>query len=175
MTSIIESRSDFGLSLRTLRKQRGLSLRGLQELSGVNYTVISSFERGERAVGAESAGRLADGLGLAAGERDPFLFQAAGTRRKDRLVGYARSLEPEILNFLPMMLAAAGINLGNIKRSEVRSTLPRGSDSPHILSRLQKAYNRVVDALSGRAEGDFLFVDGGGQRLLCTLLMVPTG
>lgn len=160
--------------MRAQRRQRGLSLRELQAACGVTYTVVSNIERGERAVGAGTAERLADGLGLRGEEREQFLFQAAATRRRDRLVGYARELEPEILNFLPKVLASQGVDLGGIERSAIRSNLEGEGENPVILSRLQAAYERILEACAGRRTGDFLLVDAGGQKLLCTLLMVPT-
>jgi transcriptional regulator with XRE-family HTH domain len=65
MTNVNESRTNFGRTLKTCRTQRNLTLRALQELSGVNYTLVSAFEHGERAVGSDVAVRLADGLNLA--------------------------------------------------------------------------------------------------------------
>lgn len=173
MKNVLELRSEFGATLKTLRKERGLSQRRLQEVSGVMYTTISSIERAERSVGAEMAVRLAEGLGLEGVDLDRFLLQAAATRRKDRLCSYSRALEPEILNFLPRVLANAGVNLGAIERSEVRSTVCGVGEYPEMLSRLQGAYDRVIGAVAGRNNGEFLLVDASGQRLLCTLLIVP--
>lgn len=161
------------MQLRALRKRRGLSLRQLQELSGVTYSTISGMERGERAVGAESAEHLANGLQLALGERDQFLFAAAATRRKDRLVGYARSLEPELLNFLPKALADHGVSLPGIERSRLASNTEGLGERPRLLADLRAAFDRALEAVAGRQDGDFLVVEGGGKKHLCTLLLVP--
>ena len=120
MNTIDQCRTDFGRTLKGLRTQQNLSQRQLQDLSGVVYTLISAHEHGERAIGSGVATKLADALGLDGEERERFLFAAAATRRKDRLVGYSRTLAPELLNFVPMVLAGAGVNLGNIDACEVR-------------------------------------------------------
>ena len=174
MNTVFESRTEFGHRLRVLRKERGLSLRRLQEASGVTYSVVSSIERGDRAVGAETAERLADALGVCGEDRDQFLIQAAGTRRKDRLVGYARTLESEVLNFIPKVLSNRGMDLSTINRSSVSPTIIGDVENPLIISRLQAAYERVLDACAGKRHGEFLQMEIEGQKMLCTLLMVPT-
>jgi transcriptional regulator with XRE-family HTH domain len=172
MTTVTESRTNFGRILKTYRSRRNLTLRQLQELSGVNYTLVSAFEHGERAVGADTAARLAGGLGLAGDERQRFLFAAAATRRKDRLVGYARLLAPELLNFVPKVLAGSGLNLEAIEACEVRQNLE--GERPQLLSKLRTAFGQVTRAAAGKQTGDFLVVNTGGREYVCALLIAST-
>lgn len=67
--------------------------------------MISAFELGEKAMGAETSVRLAQAFNLTGEEREQFLINAAGTRKKDRLVGYPQQsshvdlLESEVVQF----------------------------------------------------------------------------
>lgn len=51
-----------GIRLRSLREQRGLSLRGLSELCGLSTTAIHMIERGENSPTVSSLHRLAESL-----------------------------------------------------------------------------------------------------------------
>ena len=170
-TTVADFRTNFGCALKTYRTDRNLTLRGLQELSGVVYTLISAYEHGERAVGADVAARLADGLDLEGDERESFLFAAAATRRRDKLVGYARSLAPELINFVPRVLAGAGMDLEDISRCEVRQSMDR--ERPELLPKLQAAFTKVEEALAGTIRGDFLVLNTGGKEYVCALLIAP--
>lgn len=171
-TTVAQSRTNFGQILKTYRTRRNLTLRAVQELSGVNYTLVSAFEHGERAVGADVAIRLVDGLGLTGDERQRFLFAAAATRRKDRLVGYARMLAPELVNFVPKVLSESGLNLEAIERCEVRQTLDR--ERPELLTKMRTAFGEVAKAAAGEQRGDFLVVNTGDREYVCMLLIAPT-
>ncbi len=61
----------FGLRLRELRQERGLSQEQLAERAEIHRAVIGFVERAEREVGIALAWRLADGLGVAPGELFP--------------------------------------------------------------------------------------------------------
>jgi transcriptional regulator with XRE-family HTH domain len=50
--------------VRTMRTQRGLTLDGLADRSGVSRSMISSVERGESSPTAALLGRIAAGLGI---------------------------------------------------------------------------------------------------------------
>jgi transcriptional regulator with XRE-family HTH domain len=50
-----------GLRLKELRIQRGLSLRGAAQVTGVDSKTISQVERGERHPFPRTLGRLAEG------------------------------------------------------------------------------------------------------------------
>jgi transcriptional regulator with XRE-family HTH domain len=55
---------DVGLHLRTLRKERGLSLRALAELSGLSPNTISLIERGVTSPSVSTLHRLATALAV---------------------------------------------------------------------------------------------------------------
>jgi transcriptional regulator with XRE-family HTH domain len=114
------ARETFGRLLHEKRVQAGLNQRGLARLAQTLSPIICSIEAGDRSVGADVAMRLADGLNLTGDERDQFLFKAAGTRKKDRLVGYSRMLLPELLNYVPKALRQAGISLEGIKAASLQ-------------------------------------------------------
>lgn len=50
--------------LRTLRKKRGLTLRQLEDKTGIGKDAISEIERGQRQPRADTLARLAEGLGV---------------------------------------------------------------------------------------------------------------
>lgn len=50
------------IRLREARKQKGMSVRALAELAGVDHTAISRIERGERGMSVEMAEKLANAL-----------------------------------------------------------------------------------------------------------------
>ena len=58
----------FAQNVRALRKARGLTQEVLAELSGLHFTYIGGIERGERNLGIDNIGRIADAFGLDAAE-----------------------------------------------------------------------------------------------------------
>jgi transcriptional regulator with XRE-family HTH domain len=63
-----EIRELFGLRLRELRTQKGVSQEKLAELAGVDRTYVSGCERGKRNIGLENLVKLARALKCDAGE-----------------------------------------------------------------------------------------------------------
>jgi transcriptional regulator with XRE-family HTH domain len=124
------SREAFGERLKDLRATAGLTLRELDALAGVAYSNICSIEHGERATGSITAYKLADALALQGTYREEFLLQAAGTRRKDKLVLEARELPAELLNFVPQALIKAGVNVGTISACHLNKQEASTSDLP---------------------------------------------
>jgi len=47
-------------------------------------------------------------------------------------------------------------------------------ERPELLSQLQAAFSQVNEGVANRTNGDFLVVNTGGKKYVCTLLMVPT-
>ena len=68
-----QAQETFGQALRRLRRARGLSLRRLDELSGLSYSYLSMLEVGVRMPARETIGRLAQALQLT-GEQTSHLY-----------------------------------------------------------------------------------------------------
>jgi transcriptional regulator with XRE-family HTH domain len=61
----------FGVRLRQVRQDQGISQEKLAELAGLHRTYVSSIERGERNVSLVNIERLAQALGVSMGELMP--------------------------------------------------------------------------------------------------------
>jgi transcriptional regulator with XRE-family HTH domain len=61
MTDIL---TEFGETIRAIRKSKGWSQEELAEASGLHRTYIGSIERGEQNVSLKNIKRLADALGV---------------------------------------------------------------------------------------------------------------
>lgn len=64
----------FGLALRRLRQDRGLSQEALADLAGLNRSYLGEVERGEVTPSLETMDKIAQGLGKGLAE----LFAASG-------------------------------------------------------------------------------------------------
>lgn len=64
----MDIKDKFGLRLKTLRKEKGLSQEELAERSGLNRPYISGIEQGKRNVSLEVMEKLAKALGVGIGE-----------------------------------------------------------------------------------------------------------
>ncbi|MEC0370001.1 helix-turn-helix domain-containing protein [Paenibacillus chibensis] len=58
----------FGDYIRLIRTTRGLSLRDISSLTGISFSQIAKFERGEARPRYSTVVQFAEGLGLAVGE-----------------------------------------------------------------------------------------------------------
>lgn len=61
-------KNSFGSSMKTARIDAGLSLRKLSEISGINYRLISRYERDEIRPRIDTAEILADALNISIDE-----------------------------------------------------------------------------------------------------------
>lgn len=73
----MDRKSRFGIKLRTIRKQRGLTQEQLAELIDRSVDAISNMERGISLPTYETLGRLADKLGLPLAEFTASLDEAS--------------------------------------------------------------------------------------------------
>ena len=170
-SSIDQFRTDFGKYMKRLRTGRKISQVSLQRTTGVAATLISAFEHGERSVGPEVAEKLADGLQLHADERERFLIGAAKTRRKDRLIGDARHLPPEVLNYVPKFLASVGIDTARVTDADYLRAVE--VPNPCITRLLDEEYARLKRAVMTVDPYDLLRVTADGTRYVCALLVAP--
>lgn len=58
----------FGVRVREIRAQKGLSQEALARIAKIDRTYIGGIERGERNVGVKNVHRIADALGVPASE-----------------------------------------------------------------------------------------------------------
>lgn len=79
---IVEDRKQFGQMLRESRKAAGLTLRGLAERAGIQFSNIWAIESGRIIAGAKQAAKLADGLGLKGRKRENLLLAASLSSRR---------------------------------------------------------------------------------------------
>lgn len=56
-------RESIGKQIAAIRKKRGLSLRQLAELTGLNHSNIGKIELGKYSVGIDILGKICDALG----------------------------------------------------------------------------------------------------------------
>lgn len=66
---------EFGVRVRAIRAQRGLSQEDLARLAKIDRTYIGGIERGERNAGIKNIWRIADALGVSAAD----LFRDGGS------------------------------------------------------------------------------------------------
>ena len=102
----------FGNLLQRLRAKRGLSLRDLEQLSGVPNPVISAIEHGRRRCGARVAKKLAEAL--VPGDhvekvRHEFLYAAAATIKARGAIEDAQLYPPAVLDLVASKLRGMGI------------------------------------------------------------------
>lgn len=57
-------RKEFGLRIKTLRKERGISQKTFAMMIGINQAYLSGIENGRRNVSFDNIAKIADGLGL---------------------------------------------------------------------------------------------------------------
>lgn len=63
-------RVQYGLRIKDLRDERGLSQRGFAALIGMSPTYLADIERGARNVSIDNMKRIADGFGVTFHETD---------------------------------------------------------------------------------------------------------
>jgi transcriptional regulator with XRE-family HTH domain len=56
-------REEIGRKIAAIRKKKGLSMRQLAELTGLNHSNIGKIELGKYSVGVDILGRICDALG----------------------------------------------------------------------------------------------------------------
>ena len=147
-------------------------MRALAGKSDITDSTLSAIECGDKVVGDVVGAKIANGLGLAGGEREAFLVLAANTRRRDRLVGGARTMPSEVLNFLPQCLSSLGLADGDIKGCGLV-----GGKSPHPMdARVAGALQEAgLKAAAYRNVGEVLLIDTAKGKLACAMVVAKVG
>ena len=93
--------SRFGKNLRTVRKEKGYSLERLSELSGLDYSYISSVERGLKNISLKSIEKLARGMSVPVEELLSEVRSVEGAKkgRKPRLTPGQKVETDELYKF----------------------------------------------------------------------------
>lgn len=105
----IEDRRLFGHSLRESRKAAGLTLRGLAERSGIQFSNISAIEAGRILAGMKQATKLVDGLRLKGEQKENLLLAASLSSRRSNPNPQGASPQVAFLRSLPWMLQRLGL------------------------------------------------------------------
>jgi transcriptional regulator with XRE-family HTH domain len=116
---IAQARAHFGLRIRQLRQQQGLTLIALAARTGVTEPAIVAVEQGHRAVGESLAGRLASALSVCGESLEEFMFASVATRKVGRFRQSVLHLPPEITHFAPKRLESEGLGNREIERAEL--------------------------------------------------------
>lgn len=177
---ITQARTQFGLRVRQLRQQQGLTLVELAGRTAVSEPALVAVEHGRRAVGESLTNRLASALGIRDKELEDFQFAAVATRKEQRFQGSVGLLPPEITHFAPKRLESEGIALPDIERAELGREVGRFI-CPWKLSELRRVIGqweqelKVIreELLSGvPASHPLLHIwHGNGDRRLAVMLM----
>jgi len=145
----------FGIHVRGLRRERGLTLEGLAERSGVSRAMISKLERGEKNPTLVVAAKVAEGLGVT-------LSQLVGVEEKREVVVVPRErrmvmYDPET-GFDRQLLSPS---FGGRGVEFILNVVPEGSTSgefpPH-----RRGVEEYVAVEKGRLRADI----GGEEYLL---------
>jgi transcriptional regulator with XRE-family HTH domain len=136
----------FGAMLQKLRNQAGLTLRGLQELSGVPNPVISAIETGNRRCGAAAAKKLASALfgSTDCPERSEFLYAAAATIKARGAIEDSQLYPPAVLDVVASKLKRMGIQDRDILAAHVHDS---DKDQCDLLIVLQKGRRLTVTVI----------------------------
>lgn len=65
---MVTIRVQFGLRVKQMREERGLTQRAFSDSIGMSHTYLADIERGSRNVSIDNIKRIADGFGVTFGE-----------------------------------------------------------------------------------------------------------
>ncbi len=103
----------FGEKLKSIRIEKGVSLRNLADKLGVSAPYLSDVERGQRKpLSGEHIDKIADVLGLTPEERQS-LFDAAAETRGDAVASDVILYAGEVKNVSAALRKARELNLGD--------------------------------------------------------------
>ena len=98
----------FGDKLSRLRKDAGLTNRGLAVSASVPSSLIAGLQSGHRRVGEFQAHKIGNALGLDGSELEAFVMEAVNTCT-EKVLSESKDYPSLFLNFIAKQLRASGI------------------------------------------------------------------
>ncbi len=140
--------------IRRIRKERGLTQRGLAAASGVDQATISQIESGRHRPNLDTLDKLAEALSVGVGEffpkPQPSLFEAVERRRRSKATE-ARRIAEEIN--VPANLDS--VNVVDVMRDVVEAEQRRGRQRTRRVvesGESQTTYGSVLEEFEHRLE-----------------------
>ena len=119
MVENIKNLKKFGKVLKRFRKERDLTQPQLAHASGVSTSIVNDLENAIRSAGCKTVNKIAQGLELNDEDRFRFILIALQSSKRDFVIPDFATFPPEIINFLPYILAKNGIQPKRIKNVEL--------------------------------------------------------
>jgi transcriptional regulator with XRE-family HTH domain len=110
-----------GKILKAFRKQANLTQPELATISGVSTSIVNDLENGIRTAGCKTLNKIAWGLELNNEDRFRLILKGLELSKRDFVIPDFTEFPPEIINFLPYILAKNGITSNKVKKVELDS------------------------------------------------------
>ena len=108
-----------GRTLKSFRKQANLTQPELASISGVSTSIVNDLENGIRTAGCNTLNKIAGGLELNNEDRFRLILKGLELSKRDFVIPDFTEFPPEIINFLPYILAKNGITSKKVKKVEL--------------------------------------------------------
>jgi transcriptional regulator with XRE-family HTH domain len=153
----------FASSLRSLRQERGLTVRGLASQSGLSPVWITLVENGHEQIGHKALIKLCDGLDLKGDEADGFAMEGLATNINN-LLPKCSQYGPQINNAVALTLDRAGIKSADI------STVSRTHEGEIALSDMDQS----TQMLNLTTDGTTLWLTLANRKVAAVQIRVLT-
>lgn len=110
-----------GRMLKAFRKKVNLTQPELASISGVSTSIVNDLENGIRTAGCNTLNKIAHGLELSNQDRFRLILKGLELSKRDFVIPDFTQFSPEIINFLPYVLAKNGITPEKVKNVELDS------------------------------------------------------
>lgn len=108
-----------GKMLKAFRKKVNLTQPELASISGVSTSIVNDLENGIRTAGCNTLNKIAHGLELGNQDRFRLILKGLELSKRDFVIPDFTQFSPEIINFLPYVLAKNGITPEKVKNVEL--------------------------------------------------------
>jgi transcriptional regulator with XRE-family HTH domain len=105
--------------LKAFRKKVNLTQPELASISGVSTSIVNDLENGIRTAGCNTLNKIAHGLELGNQDRFRLILKGLELSKRDFVIPDFTQFSPEIINFLPYVLAKNGITPEKVKNVEL--------------------------------------------------------